>query len=73
MDEQKGRLRRGFVAPVLAELRRRNLAIPKTGPGNKGRREHLAKVVKYLGVSGIQDLHPGQPSLWREQGRAVGA
>jgi hypothetical protein len=48
MDEQKARLRRGLVAQVLAELRRRNLAIPKTGPGNKGRRERLAKVIKYL-------------------------
>jgi hypothetical protein len=48
MDEQKGRLRRGLVVPVLGELRRRHVAIPKTGPGNKGRRERLAKVIKYL-------------------------
>lgn len=46
--EQKARLRAGEVAGVLAELGRRLKAIPKTGPGNKGRRERLAQVSAYI-------------------------
>jgi len=48
MAQQTARLRRGHVAAVLADLSRQRLAIAKTGPGNKGRRERLAKVTKYL-------------------------
>ncbi|NLH78807.1 MAG: hypothetical protein GX465_17430 [Acidobacteria bacterium] len=48
MARQTARLRRGQVTALLGELRAQHRAIPKTGPGNKGRRERLAKVTKYL-------------------------
>lgn len=48
VEEQKRRLRSGLAVCVLNELRRRRLEISKTGPGNKGRRERLRKVINYL-------------------------
>lgn len=46
--EQKKRLYGGKVTRMLRELRERLAAIPKTGPGNKGRRERLADSLRYL-------------------------
>lgn len=48
VDAQKRQLRRGEVAAVLSELATRLEAIPKTGPGNKGKRERLATTLGYL-------------------------
>jgi hypothetical protein len=48
VDEQKSRLRTGDVAAVLAELAARLADIPKTGPGNKGKRERLATALRYI-------------------------
>jgi hypothetical protein len=46
--EQAKRLRRGAVAAVVAELETELADTPRTGPGNKGRRERLAAVLRYL-------------------------
>jgi hypothetical protein len=48
MTEQKKRLYNGQVQRLLRELRDRLRAIPKTGPGNKGRRQRLAASLTYL-------------------------
>lgn len=48
VEAQKGRLRAGDVAGVLTDLRAAWRGVPKTGPGNKGRRLRLKRVVKYL-------------------------
>ncbi len=45
---QLDQLWKGQVAPVLDELRERLKAIPRTGPGNKGRRERLEQVIGYM-------------------------
>jgi hypothetical protein len=46
--EQLRRLRRGRVAELLTELSRAYATIPKTGPGNKGRRKRLLDIMLYL-------------------------
>jgi hypothetical protein len=48
MKRQKNRLYGGKEAVIVAELRSVLEATPKTGPGNKGRRERLTKAIKYL-------------------------
>jgi hypothetical protein len=48
VSEQKDRLRRGYVEEVLDELHRRLAAVPKTGPGTKGRRKRLGEVIGYM-------------------------
>lgn len=48
VDEQKKRLRRGHVKLVLDMMAAAHRAIPKTGPGNKGRRERLLDTHEYL-------------------------
>lgn len=48
VDEQKRRLRRGHVTVVLDAIAEARRAIPKTGPGNKGRRERLLDTHEYL-------------------------
>lgn len=48
VDAQKKRLRSGDIAAVLTELSGRLAAIPKTGPGNKGKRKRLATTLGYL-------------------------
>lgn len=48
VDEQKRRLRRGHVKLVLDTIAAAHRAIPKTGPGNKGRRERLLDTHEYL-------------------------
>lgn len=46
--EQTKRLRRNAIRAVLDELRDRWDTIPKTGPGNKGKRERLLKVLLHF-------------------------
>jgi hypothetical protein len=46
--EQKQRLRRGKISTLLTELSQAHTAIPKTGPGNKGRRTRLLRIMEYL-------------------------
>jgi hypothetical protein len=46
--EQQALLRRGWVNPMLQNLMGAFMDIPKTGPGNKGRRERLGGVIEYL-------------------------
>jgi hypothetical protein len=48
VDEQRRRLRRGHVKLVLDTMAAAHRAIPKTGPGNKGRRERLLDTHEYL-------------------------
>jgi hypothetical protein len=48
IEQQKECLYGGKVAAMLRELELRLCAIPKTGPGNKGRRERLGSVLRYL-------------------------
>jgi hypothetical protein len=48
IEQQKERLYKGRVEDILHELRARHDAIPKTGPGNKGKRKRLADVHQYL-------------------------
>jgi hypothetical protein len=48
VSEQQQLLREDGVSEVLDELRRRLAATPKTGPGNKGRRERLDHAIRYL-------------------------
>lgn len=45
---QAKNLRRGASRAVLDELGRRFDTIPKTGPGNKGKRERLLKILKHF-------------------------
>ena len=46
--DQTRRLRRGDVAPMLKGLREHLDRIPKTGPGNNGRRKRLEDICEYL-------------------------
>lgn len=48
VKDQQALLRRGSVDPMLQNLIGVFLEIPKTGPGNKGRRERLGAVIEYL-------------------------
>lgn len=48
VSEQKERLRQGDIEAVLDELDRRLKAVPKTGPGTKGRRKRLGEVIGYM-------------------------
>lgn len=48
VKKQEGLLFEGKVDLVLDDMERRLAAIPKTGPGNKGRRERLAKAISYI-------------------------
>lgn len=48
VDQQKQRLYDNDVEAILEHLRKRLSAIPPTGPGNKGRRERLEKVIGYM-------------------------
>lgn len=47
-DQKREQLLRDQADLIVAELRQRLLAIPKTGPGNKGRRERLEAALLYL-------------------------
>ncbi len=46
--EQQRRLRRGEAAAMLTALSEAYPTIPKTGPGNKGRRKRLLDIMMYL-------------------------
>lgn len=48
VGRQRERLYEGEVEQILYELAERRDAIPKTGPGNKGRRKRLDAVCRYL-------------------------
>jgi hypothetical protein len=48
VTQQQSRLRKGQAAEILTELGRRRAAIPKTGPGNKGRRDRMRRIINYL-------------------------
>ena len=48
MDRQKKRLYEGKAAEIVAELRRRLDSTPRTGPGNKGKRDRLTSVLGYV-------------------------
>ena len=48
VHEQKDRLYRGQAAKVVHEIGRRLDAVPKTGPGNKGKRDRLHNIHGYL-------------------------
>lgn len=48
VHEQQAGLRRGDVADVLNTITKSLDTIPKTGPGNKGRRKRLTAVLQYL-------------------------
>ena len=48
VERQKKRLYDGEAAQIVAELRRRLDSTPKTGPGNKGKRERLTDVLRYI-------------------------
>ena len=49
VDQRLEALRHGNIDDMLATLRTQYASIPKTGPGNKGRRERLAKNIAFLG------------------------
>lgn len=48
IDEQKRLLYGGQEALIVDELKRRLLAIPSKGPGNKGKRTRLGQAIGYL-------------------------
>jgi hypothetical protein len=47
-ERQLSRLRRGKVAEMIDTIAAAHNAIPKTGPGNKGRRKRLLAILEYL-------------------------
>lgn len=47
-DVQKDRLYGGKIDDIIAELCQRLHAIPRTGPGTKGKRDRLLGVIRYL-------------------------
>ena len=48
VDLQKKRLYHGAVAKIVTELRCQLDQTPRTGPGNKGKRERLTNVLRYI-------------------------
>ena len=48
VEEQKDLLYSGQEALLVARMRRHLSAIPRTGPGNKGRRTRLGQAINYL-------------------------
>jgi len=48
VKKQERELFEGRVGKILDEMRRRHAAIPKTGPGNKGRRKRLSDAIGYI-------------------------
>jgi hypothetical protein len=48
IDEKKAQLYGGKVSTIVKELRRQRDTIPVQGPGNKGRRKRLRKVIRYI-------------------------
>jgi hypothetical protein len=48
VERQKKRLYGGAAAQIVSELKRQLDSTPKTGPGNKGKRERLTDVIRYI-------------------------
>jgi len=48
VERQKKRLYGGAAAQTVAELKRQLDSTPKMGPGNKGKRERLTEVIRYI-------------------------
>lgn len=48
VNKQKTRLYGGQVGAIIGELVRHRRAVPKTGPGNKGKRKRLDDIIRYL-------------------------
>ena len=48
MNRQKKRLYGGAAAQIVVELQRTLQTTPRTGPGNKGKRERLTNVIRYI-------------------------
>jgi hypothetical protein len=48
VKDLEGDLFEGRVDKILGEMRRRLALIPKTGPGNKGRRERVSDAIEYI-------------------------
>jgi len=48
VGRQKKRLYAGAAHQIVAELNRRLDSTPRTGPGNKGKRERLTDVIRYI-------------------------
>jgi hypothetical protein len=48
VSRQKRRLYSGKAAKIVAEIRRQLERTPRTGPGNKGKRERLTNVMNYI-------------------------
>jgi len=57
VEAQKGRLYKGNVEDIFLELIARHDAIPKTGPGNKGKRKRLHAISQYLVNRGLQRMN----------------
>lgn len=57
VERQKDRLYNGQVEQILYELGERSDAIPKTGPGNKGKRKRIDDVCQYLVNRGPQRMN----------------
>jgi len=47
-DTQRDRLYAGNAKDIVADLRQHLDATPKTGPGNKGKRERIASTIRYV-------------------------
>ena len=48
VEARKAELYEGHITPLLEELKRQLALRPKTGPGNKGRRERLTEIINYI-------------------------
>lgn len=48
VQAEQSKLRHGKIVEVLDDLATAHNAIPKTGPGNKGRRKRLLGIIEYL-------------------------
>ena len=68
VEGQKARLRTGDVVGALRLLRVARRGIAKTGPGNKGRRDRLTRVVKYF----ARNRHRMNYRAFRRQGFEIG-
>lgn len=50
--QQATRLRRGAIKAIVGELKQRLDRTPRTGPGNKGKRERLEKTIRHFAEHG---------------------
>ncbi len=48
VEERKDELYKGKAAQIVEQIQGRLNATPKTGPGNKGKRERLFEIIRYL-------------------------